>query len=167
MSFVNDVRYQQEQRMRPAVDEIYKSAFGDVLASIDREDGSVLDREHGIDVTLGFTNGMVLTGQEKTLSADFAHHASLTVEYAQVHKVGEPGDWYSLAAQFYFVGYCKADGPGFSSWAIVNWPALVLETQRGNIRWRDNHNKDGRARASFRYVKLSHIPRSCIITGRL
>lgn len=159
-SFDLDPRRQQEMRGRPYADAIYKMLFGDI--SIAR-DNKVLDKHFAIDVVLRMPNGMPMTGQEKYLSHAYAGYRSLTVEYHQVAATGERGDWFRLPPMFYFVGYFNEAEDGFDPWCLVNWPLLVMASNSELISWRDSANKDGRARASFKYVPFDEIPSSCII----
>lgn len=154
--------------MRPVADQIYTHVFGVTNQGISRMDGQpdnrhLLDREHGIDVKLVTASGLILTGQEKFLSAGYAHFNSLTVEYQQNQHTGEKGDWFKLACQFYFAGYASVDGKCFTSWVIVDWPAMVLATKQGKIKWEGNKNRDGRAKATFKYIRFDAIPANCII----
>jgi hypothetical protein len=123
----------------------------------------VLDREFGVDVRLTMPGGMVLYAQEKFLSNRYAKYKTLTVEYQQNQHTGEPGDWFSLAPQIYFCAYEDSNREHFDHFVIVDWPALVLATAQGRARWYANRNKDGRARASFKYIPFKEIPNSAII----
>lgn len=167
--FETDPRRLQELRCRPYADKIYK----DELNCVDitrtertspRDDNAILDSQFAIDTKLRLPNGQPLTGQEKFLSEEYAHWATVTVEYEQNPETGEIGDWGNCAAQFYFVGY-ENPGKGFYPWILLNWPAVVLATNNDRIKWFDNINKNGRAKASFRYVKMIHIPDDCVIAG--
>lgn len=159
LAFERDPRRQQELRLRPCADQIYREVFGsDIeIQRFDRE--VILDRKFAIDVQLRLTSGMILLGQEKFLSAAYAKYNSLTVEYMQNSL--KQGDWFKLASQFYFTGYEAVSG--FNPWIIANWPALVLATHNGVVNWQDNANKDGRAQASFRYIDIDSLPPHCVI----
>lgn len=167
-SFDRDPRRQQELRMRPAADNIYRAVFDvtDIQRFDDHEDRHILDRLHAIDVMLMLQNGMILTGQEKFLSPDKAKFQSLTVEYEQDQKTGEQGDWFHLASQLYFCGYADPQFTHFQSFVIVYWPMLVFETSRGAIIWQQNRNKNNFAKASFKYINFAQIPKSCLIAGK-
>ena len=159
LEFERNPRRQQELRLRPFADSVYRFIFGpDIeIKRFDKE--AVLDREFAIDVRVRLRTGQILLGQEKFLSAAFSRYNSLTVEHMQNPQ--EEGDWFKLAAQMYFTGY-EAVG-GFSPWILVDWTALVLATLRGEVGWHDNVNRDGRAQASFRWVDLDTLPDACII----
>lgn len=167
-NFDKDPRRQQELAMRPHADTIYAKVFGITTGNIHRHDSPdderhLLDRLHAIDVTVTLPSGMVINGQEKFLSHEYLKYKSLTVEYYQNPKTKERGDWFNLAAQFYMVGYANADGTGFATWSIINWPSLVMATHNGAVVWQDNDNKNGKARASFRYISFDKIPQACVI----
>jgi hypothetical protein len=164
LQFERDPRRKQELRCRPYADEIYRRVLGaEKIERAERADDYLLDREYAIDVTVTLPNGMVLNGQEKFLSAEYAKYATATVEYEQNQFTHEPGDWYKLACQFYFVGY--ENGSGFKPWVMLNWPNVVIATNTGIINWRDNRNNNGRARASFKFLRMADFPESCVIAG--
>jgi hypothetical protein len=165
LDFEKDPRRIQEKLGRPYANDIYKKVFGSDINIIrfDKSDEYLLDKKFAIDVQLTFLNGLILTGQEKFLSNYCAKYNSVTVEYEQNQYTGEPGDWYKLAVQIYFTGYLKVNGEGFCNWVILNWPSTVVETERGNIKWIDNKNKNGRALASFKYTDIDTIPLICKI----
>jgi len=83
----------------------------------------------------------------------------------QNFHTGEPGDWFKLAPQFYFVGYGTRNWDDFDPWMLFNWPAVVLATHDGDLLWQLNQNKDGRARASFKHSKMRDAPPRCIIAS--
>lgn len=168
-NFERNPRRLQELKMRPIADKIYRLTLGDEIEikRVEREDAYLLDKEFGIDVTITMYSGMVLTGQEKFLSHNYAKYRSVTIEYMQNPITGERGDWFKLAPMFYFVGYMTESGGGFYPWVLVNWPAIVLATGKGKVIWLENANKDGHARASFRYTIMDKIPSDCIIASNL
>ncbi len=162
--FSKDWRRQQELKMRPVADKIYKNILGNIkITRFDKDDDFILDRDYAIDIQLTLETGMLLLGQEKFLSYNYANFNSVTIEYKQNRFTGENGDWYKLCCQIYFVGYCNQDYTGFAPWVLLNWSAVVLATNNEELQWRDNFNKDGRARASFRYCNIKNIPQNCII----
>ena len=161
--FEKDPRRRQEIRLRPIADIVYRSVFGNDIDINRYEADYTLDIEFAIDVVLSLNSGMILNGQEKFLSNNYAKYHSLTVEYEQNQHSGEHGDWFKLACQFYFVGYSNLEETAFNPYIIANWPAIVLATEEGVIKWIDNKNKNGRARASFRYCDMYKLPQDCII----
>lgn len=163
--FEKDPRRKQELRMRPVADRIYRSIFGDgiKITRTEKEDDATLDRTFAIDVTIGLRNGQILLGQEKFLSFIYRKYRSLTVEYYQNPITKEHGDWFKLAPQIYFTGYCTQDETGFSPWVLVDWAKMVYLSNIGKVQWLDNSNKDGRARASFKYTIMDKLPEDCII----
>jgi len=167
MSFEQNWRRKQELAGRPLADRIYCATLGDgiKISRMERDDQKVLDIKFAIDVRLTLPSGQILLGQEKFLSHKYASFQSVTVEYFQNPLTKEPGDWFKLAVQFYFVGYLTADGQEFDPWIMLNWPNVVLTTQAGQIPWQDNRNKDGKARASFRYCRMDQFPPECVISN--
>lgn len=166
-SFDKHPRRMQELAGRTIADDIYRQVLGATaqVSRYDPQDGErhLLDREHAIDSRITFSNGMILTLQEKFLSFKYAKYESMTIEYQQDQFSGEPGDWYKIASQLYFVGYLSGDNSSFVKWVLVDFCRLVLATQNGKVNWRMNANKDGHARASFKWIPFGAIPADCII----
>jgi hypothetical protein len=161
-SFERDPRRVQEKRCRPYADIIYHSVFGDDIKIV-RDANIILDKEFAIDVQIRLDSGLVLLGQEKFLSENYAKYATVTVEYYQNQFTKERGDWFKIGVQFYFTGYETKNG--FNPYILLNWPQTVLATDVGLIKWLYNTNKDGHAKASFMYYSMSKFPSSCIIAG--
>jgi len=163
-NFDNDPRRKQELRGRQIADRIYYRNWGDIfIKRYDQGDNLVLDQQFAIDITVTMPNGMKLNGQEKFLSYKYASFETLTIEYLQNPQTNEQGDWFKLASQFYLSAYFTEDNSDFIKYVLIDWPMLVLFSNNGEARWYDNHNKDGRARASFRYIYFKDIPKECII----
>lgn len=166
LAFESDPRRQQEIRLRPLANNIYRGVFGDIgIQRYENQDNYMLDKEFAVDVKVSFPSGMILIGQEKFLSCEFAKYQSVTVEYEQNQHTGECGDWFKLGVQFYFVGYATEFEEQFDPWVLLNWPAVVLATHNKKITWRTNKNKNGRAKASFRYTNMLNIPGNCIVAS--
>ena len=165
LGFEKDPRRQQEIRLRPVADRLYRKVFGEgtIICRFDRDADLVLDKQFAIDVQIGLPGGMLLLGQEKFLSYKFAKYATVTVEYEQNQHTGERGDWFRLSSQFYFVGYAANDERSFDPWILLNWPAVVIATHTGKLLWGTHVNRDGRALASFKYCRMADIPVNCII----
>jgi len=165
--FERDPRYQHSLLMRPVADRIYRQTFGPFITieRTDRLEQKVLDIQFAIDLQITFPRGNILLGQEKFLTAACARYRTLTVEYMQNPETKEGGDWFKLAAQFYFCGYSTGDNQDFNPWVLVNWPAVVLATHMGQIKWDIRQNMDGRARANFAYCYIHALPADCIIAS--
>jgi len=162
-NFDNNWRRQQDLKMRPVADNIYKKCWGNdiTISRTEHLADYVLDRFFGVDVIITLPTKMILTGQEKYLSPTYARYKSITVEYMNNPK--KEGDWFQLACQFYFCGYITNDFKGFQFWAILNWPAIVNNTLKNKIPWQLNDNKHDNAQASFKYCNLHKIPSDCFI----
>lgn len=167
MGFEDNWRRKQELRLRPVADRVYQGIFGEdiKIERFERQDDWILDKYFAMDVRITFTNGLILTGQEKFLSHKYSSFASVTVEEYQDPTIKEPGDWFKLAVQFYFVGYANKDETGFYPWVMINWPATVMATVKEELDWYSNGNQDGSARASFKYCYMNQIPSYCLIAS--
>ena len=169
MNFERDPRRKQEIRLRPVADSVYRQVWGESIKiqRFERDEDKILDTRFAIDVIITLPGGQILTGQEKFLSYKYASYQSVTVEYYQDARTEEHGDWFKLAVQFYFTGYATQDESGFMPWIILNWPSVVLVTYKNQLPWQQNRNKDGRARASFKFCTMSRFPTSCVIASNL
>lgn len=163
-NFERNPRRMQELRGRPIADQIYKSVFGDCAVNrTELKDNYLLDKEFAIDNVIVSSCGLILTGQEKYLSNNYAKYNSLTIEFMQNPITEERGDWYKMAVQFYFTAYFNDDNTSFCKWILVNWSSLAIKTMAGQVTWNLNCNKDGHARASFKWINFNRIPADCII----
>jgi len=166
--FNNNPRKKQEIKGRPIADQVYLKnwcydADGLFIKRYDKDEKMILDKEFAIDITLTLPNGMKLNGQEKFLSYKYSSFGTLTVEYMQNPTTEEKGDWFKLAPQFYFCGYFNESETEFIKYILVDWPKLVMYSNAGLVKWFNNKNKDGNARASFRYTYFKDLPKDCII----
>lgn len=164
-------RFRDSEKLHIVANDIYRSIFDELQSPLElgyKKENCTIDQFKagydyllGIDTILRTIGGQRLTMQEKFL---FTKYNTVTVEYMQNPQIGEEGDWYKLSCQLYFVGY---DYPKtlrrFSSYILLDWPAVVIETQRGNIPWKTRSNTRDGARASFKYVKFNEIPSNCCI----
>ena len=136
-----------------------KSGSDAVCYSLD-EARAALDWEMGIDVILSFENGMEITMQEKFLLTTFR---TVTVEYMNDPIRGMEGDWFTLKANWYFVGYDEGKDMRWNRWIMLNWPATKVLTAQGKIPWQERLNGRQGARASFRYAPMNAFPPECVI----
>jgi len=163
-NFENDSRRKQELKGRPIADLIYIKNWGLIdIKRYERDDNLILDQKFCIDITITMPNGMILNGQEKFLSFKYAKYASLTIEYMQNFKTEERGDWFKLASQFYFCGYLNKNQDEFVKYILTDWTKFVIYTNKNKLRWNLNENKDGKAKASFKYIYFTDVPNSFII----
>ena len=165
--FDRDPRRKQELVGRPIADILYRQVFGDgiEITRMERTEQAVLDIRFAIDVQIALPTGNILLGQEKFLSHEYAHYRSVTVEHLQNQFTGEHGDWFKLAPQIYFVGYFTEDNTAFWPWVLLNWANVVIATLSDDVPWMDNNNRNGRAKASFRYCPMSAFPSWCVVAG--
>lgn len=168
MDFENNWRRKQEIKMRPLIDKIYRDVFGNIeITRFDDYKMNVLDKEFAIDVRLTLPNKQILLGQEKSLSYQYSKFRTLTVEYYQNPSTQETGDWFKLASQIYFCGYCDEEVNSFYPWVLVDWFKLVLLTNQNKIKWFTRQNTKDNAMASFIYTKIDDLPIECLIASRL
>lgn len=129
---VNNTKWKDksfEERMTVYIDDIYKSIFKSKLSSITRSSRDnnsdkkllFMDMELAIDTHLKMVDGSILTFQEKTRRATaFKAAESFTFEYYNDPATKQEGEWFKLAAQFYFYGVANANNDGYSKYCILN-----------------------------------------------
>ncbi len=167
-------RFAESRVLQPAANTIYRAAFngqGLQLVGGEADQDCALDEftagydsKLGIDVLLNFTSGMQATLQEKFLTTGTTF-TTVTIEYYQNWRTEEPGDWFKLRADYYFVGYYTKGAQQFDKWILLDWPAVKRATSRDLITWQENKNMRDGARASFRYANFWDIPEECVIGG--
>lgn len=165
-------RFIKARRCWPAANLLYRSIYDKLGAPLFPGEKIIetslaefeagYDRELGIDVLLIFESGMETTLQEKFL---FTKYRTVTIEYMQDWRTQEPGDWFNLKAQCYFVGYDRINAFSFQDWILLDWPAIQRATAQGRIIWREKRNRHNGARASFRYVDFDDIPAGCVVAN--
>ena len=117
-----------EEGMTKYIDEIYKNIFKSRLTKIYRSDRNkendkkllFMDIELSIDTHLTFTNGSVLTFQEKTRRNEYMKYNDFTFEYYNNPTTKDEGEWFKLAAQLYFFGYANKNENGYDKYWILN-----------------------------------------------
>ena len=120
------------------------------------------DYQLGIDVILRPLGGNECTLQEKFLGTEFN---TVTVEHCQDWLTLEPGNWFKLKAQYYFVGYDAKGSLRFDPWMLLDWPRLQRATAQGRMEWRMRSNEEDGARASFMYVPFDKVPSDVIVAS--
>jgi hypothetical protein len=120
-----------EEKMTPYIDQIYKQFFGERLKEIKRNnrDNSTeklmfMDINLAIDTHLTFSNGSILTFQEKTRKNNYLKFNDFTFEYYNDPSTKDEGEWFKLAAQIYFYGYANESETGYERYYILSVPKL-------------------------------------------
>jgi hypothetical protein len=163
----HDWRTQMSEDLAPAASLIYRNIFtladGDETIECTKEEAqSRYDWKEGIDVLLHFTDGTKATLQEK-----FLDWCEDTATFEEQKTSGAPGAWYYCTAQYYFVGYTRRYKKErllqFQTFMMLDLPALHREDHKNELPWEFNQNHyDGR-HSTFRFLRFSYVPASCII----
>jgi len=160
-------RFEDSRKHWPAANALYRQIFtglGMLLMpgeeTIDctlKEFEAGYDYQLGIDVILRPVAGGEGTLQEKFLFTDFN---TVTIEHCQdwLTLPLEPGDFFKLKANYYFVGYDPTGCLQFDPWVLLDWPRLQRVTAQHRIEWHLRGNYKDKARASFMYVKMDELP---------
>lgn len=133
---------------QPHANEIYKRLWNITDADIKRNLGA-LDKERGIDVNLTLPSGLPLGIQEKFRRADCRHFWQFTVEYKNNPATDEPGEFYKLAANYYFYSYVSQDESRFTDWWLVDLNRFKQLFTTGELKPDDTVPNKRRSNASF------------------
>lgn len=117
------------------------------------------DIDFGVDVILNLINEQTITIQEKILTTDYE---TVTVEYYQNPQTSEPGDWFNLKADYYFVGYQnQLKQSELRRWILLDWNQV--RTNGRAINWQVRTNKNDGARANFRWAHFDNFPQHTLV----
>jgi hypothetical protein len=116
------------------------------------------DIDFGVDLIFNYVNGHSSTIQEKILTTVYN---TVTVEYYQNPKTMEPGDWFKLKCDYYFVGYGKKEAATLDRWILLDWNQVRLHSAA--INWGIRENKYDGAKASFKYADFTSFPDNCVV----
>lgn len=162
------------------VEQIYREVFGKDIAvrrsrRYGKQEWALMDRQFHIDCAIELPNGSRLLGQEKVLRARYANFETFTIEYYQDREKKEPGEFFHIAAQFYFHGYWNQEYTGIDMFCLIDllkfldWLKseysvedmnAMINSKRRNSRVGFNAPQNGKA--SFFYIPYNLIPRACI-----
>lgn len=167
-------RFEDSRMYWDAANALYRNIFtklgmpllpdNEVISCTKEEFSAGYDYKLGIDVILRPQGQGESTMQEKFL---FTIFNTVTVEHCQDWLTLEPGDWYKLKAQYYFVGYDAERQMRFDPWVLIDWVRLQRATAQGRVPWRlrGNLREKVGARASFMYVEFKKVPSEVIVAG--
>jgi hypothetical protein len=112
--------------MEPLADELYRKIWGP-LRRLERlshnREGAChpLDREWAIDAVLQTEGGLIVTIQDKFREYEYyRRYNQFTLEYENNPATHEQGEFYHLAANYYFYGFAAQDKASFISWKVID-----------------------------------------------
>lgn len=149
------------------IHQVYRAIFpllpqAEFVNCTSKERYARYDIDFGVDVILNFVNGQSATIQEKVLTTKYS---TVTVEYYQNPATEEPGDWFKLKCDFYFVGYGQRGRTELDRWIILDWNQVRLHS--ASIPWQIRSNSQDGARANFRYAHFDSFPSSCVVAKKM
>ena len=121
-----------EEKMTPFIAEIYKKLFNDniIIERSTREEENekklFMDINFSIDTIIRFSNGSVLSLQEKSRKNRWLSKNEYTIQLLKDYNIKEKGEWFKLMAQFYFYGFANKEFNGYSKYYILNVGILRL-----------------------------------------
>ncbi len=142
-------------RMQPFMDAIYRSIWGNRIR-IKRELGA-LDKDRGIGVINEMPSGLTISLQEKARRYKYRHFQQFTVEYSNNPLTGEKGEFYKLAANYYFYGYAFPNEHGFCEWRIIDLNRFKEAYHLGIITPTETVANTKRSRATFLCFEFRQI----------
>jgi len=158
----------------PIANELYRDIFksmqmsllpGEEILECKKEEFEAgYDYQLGIDLIIRPFSQGESTIQEKFLHTDFH---TVTVEHCQDWLSLEPGDWFKLKAQYYFVGYDNRGRFILDPWVLLDWGRLQRATAQNRIPWklRANDRTKVYAKASFMYVDFDKLPSDILVAS--
>ena len=165
-----------EESMTPHIDEIYHKRFSklDTIKRSDRTaeaDSKILfmDKELAIDTFLYFTDGTVLTLQEKTRRNFYLgkYGDIFTFEYYNDPHTKDEGEWFKLAAQLYFYGFANEEQTGYTKYWLIDVPVLrsTLKNDVGIETLEKKYLRQNKppAKANFFAIPFEIINPKCIL----
>lgn len=170
-------RMEDSKRYWPIANDLYRRIFSDLGMPLMPDDEVIrcskedfqagYDYQLGIDLIIRPETHAESTMQEKFL---WTNKNTVTVEHCQDWMKREPGDWYKLKAQYYFVGYDFLKQSGrFDPWVLLDWGRLQRATGQNRIHWRlsGNHQWEEGALASFMWVPFTELPPDVLVASSL
>lgn len=170
-------------RMRPHAVAIYKELFpGCEVVDKPRGDDDKpdpLDQAYGIDCELALPSGQTVTLQEKFRKYKFLVHPALQVEQGTpdftqeyMNAAGTPykseGEWFHLAAQFYFYGWATGREDAFEKWVMLDVLKYKMLVERcggldqvGELCGNHRHGK-----ASFYAIPITKLKEAWFATHK-
>ena len=103
--------------MQKYADFIYRSIWN--VSNIQRNLGEI-DKERGIDTKLILESGLTIDIQEKFRRNHYIKFWEFTVEYKNDPVKDEPGEFYKLAANYYFYSYANLNENDFEYWWVID-----------------------------------------------
>lgn len=165
-----------EEKMTTHIDTIYNSLFSNV-DDIERSNNenfkkgtpqSIMDQYLGIDTTLHFNNGSIITIQEKTRKAKWIETDEFTFEYYNNKDTGLQGEWFHMGAQIYFYGFANEEETDYHHYYILDIAMLRLWLSKYSTKQLkekfEYHRNNGYDNADFFAIKFSDIPKKCFLT---
>ena len=94
----------------------------------------VLDQFFGIDGELTTPQGLCFTVQSKVREHHYLERGDFTLEVFNDEARTEPGEWFNLTADLYFVGYGTPDRTALAAWYLFKVVDLKLAIATGAVR---------------------------------
>lgn len=167
-------RFRQSEKSHEAINKLYRIIFNfigmplesgyETIECSNDDIESAYDRLLGVDVIFRHVTGQTSAAQEKALTY---WDSTVTVEYYNNPRIEDEGDWFTLKANYYFVGYDRDKNGTIGDFILLDWVATQRATAQNRIPWRVNSNKKDGARANFKHVHFNAIPEDCVIARRL
>lgn len=159
-------RFADSKRYWTYANKLYRAIFADsgtplllgeeVIECTKEEFEAGYDYQLGIDLILRGSELGEATMQEKFLFTGFN---TITIEHCQDWLTLEPGDWFKLKSQYYFVGYDEQQLTGsLTPWVLCDLARLRRATGQRRIPWKLRGDYTERARASFMYCEFEKLP---------
>lgn len=159
-------------KMRPCAVGIYQKIWPGCEIEDLREKGAkvhILDKEFGIDTLSTFSSGQWISIQEKYRRFNmWSKYKDFTQEYMNGHGTPheEPGEWFHLGAQVYFVGWADKDETHFPYWFLMDIAKykIIIENVGGLDKVGVFKINKKHGRASFYGIPIEIIKPAFLVT---
>lgn len=168
MSLEDTKEFKHHIKTLPLIDNVYKTIWSNSkIKRFEYSANIILDKEYHIDTEITLQNGSKILGQEKCLSAEFSKYQTFTTEFYQNESTKEKGEFFNLAAQFYFHGYANKDYSDLTHWYIFRVLDLMLWLEyMSEQKLAYTTRPAGGSRASFLYIPYRDIPEQIIVAKK-
>jgi len=155
------------RKMMPFIDRIYGEIFNPqfIIRMSGAEIPHPLDQYFGIDGWIELKSGCIITFQETIRRYEaYKKYNDFTIEHWSNVPLKRKGDWFHIAAEFYFYGYVNKEETMIIDWHIVRLFSLKLWVTENWSKFRKRIEKNKKhSRADFLYFSWEELPKEFIL----
>jgi hypothetical protein len=150
-------------KCQPYIDNIYRNIWK--VSNIERNLG-FLDRDRGIDCRIITDTGLTLDIQEKVRRPHYRHFWQFTIEYKNNPITNDPGEFYHLAANYYFYSYAESEHGGtITDWWLIDLNKFKDYYNQNLLKELPHGKNNQRSHATFKIFNLNDIKQTIYKQG--